>query len=106
MNFNETLVEGGEAVFSCFADGFPLPTIVWLHNNTFVPGFRRQLSLSNPTPSPELDYIDAVNSTLRVPGLRLRDAGEYVCRVDPANIDRGRSDRSLEIDLTVLPGEA
>lgn len=107
VHFNESLMEGQTAVFSCIADGYPLPSIVWLHNSTFVAASdatRRRVVLSDPTPSPRRDYLDAHSSTLQVSGLRLRDAGQYRCRVDTANINSGTSDISPILDLTVLPG--
>lgn len=61
--------------------------------------------LSDPTPSFRHDYIDSYNSTLLVPGLRLKDVGQYRCRVDPVVIGRGTPDISTDLDLAVLPGE-
>ena len=107
VHFNE-LREGQSAVFSCEVDGSPLPTIVWLHNNTFVTTSnttRRRIAVSDPAPSFRHSSIDAYSSTLQVSGLRLRDAGQYRCRVDPTTVSGGTSILSAPLELTVLPGE-
>ena len=107
VHFNEPLMEGQTATFTCVADGYPLSTVVWLHNSTFVTtgnATRRRIFLSDPTLSPRHDYINAHSSTLQVSGLRLRDTGQYRCRVDPAIIDKGTSSISPILDLTVLSG--
>ena len=108
VHFNDSLMENEVATFTCAADGYPLPNIVWLHNGTFVATSdttRRRATLTSPFPSPERDYLYAYNSTLQVYGLRQRDAGEYRCKVEPANVTLGMSILSSSLDLTVLPGK-
>ena len=108
VHFTGSLMEGDTASFSCAADGYPLPNIVWLHNNTFVTtseATRRSVVLTPSVSSPRRGYISAYSSTLQVSGLRLRDAGQYRCRVDPVILDVGTSALSSPFDLTVLSGE-
>ena len=83
---NVTFDEGQSTSFSCTADGFPPPIIVWLHNGTLVnTNFQRRFSTN-------VDLVDsnhrshvpqAAMSTLLVRDLHLRDSGEYICRADP-----------------------
>ena len=103
---NET-VENDTVSFSCVADGYPLPNIIWLHNNSFIPvavSPRHAVSVSTVASSNRPHIPEATNSTLTVSRLRLRDTGEYLCRVDPSNRDRGRSDISGPFEMTVSPG--
>ena len=101
---NET-VENSTAIFICIADGFPLPNIVWLHNETFIlTSSRRIISTTMVEASFRPHISEALNSTLTVTGVRLRDAGEYFCRVDPSNIDRGTPFFSSIFELNVVPG--
>lgn len=101
---NET-VENHTSTFTCVADGFPAPNIVWLLNGFFIPPSSRHMFMKDTVASSYRDHIlTAVRSMLTVSRLRLRDSGEYTCRVDPSNIDRGRSDFSSILDLYVEPG--
>ena len=100
-------MESEVANFTCGADGYPLPNIVWLHNGTFVATSdttRRRAALTDPFPSPERGYLHAYISTLLVYNLRQRDAGQYRCKVEPANVASGLPILSASLDLTVLPG--
>lgn len=104
---NET-VENGTVSFSCEADGYPLPNIIWLHNNSFIPvavSTRHAVSVSTVPSSNRPHVPEATNSTLTVSRLRLRDTGQYLCRVDPSNRDRGRTDISEPFEMTVFPGK-
>lgn len=93
------------SMFTCVADGIPAPTIVWLHNGSFISQTDRQMIVIETVPSSYRNNVpSAVRSTLTVSRLRSRDSGEYICRVDPFNIDRGRSDFSSILDLSVAPG--
>lgn len=103
---NET-VENQTASFTCVADGYPQPNIIWLHNDSFIlenimP--RHEVSLSPVSSTNRAHIPKAISSTLTVSRLRLRDSGEYLCRVDPSNLDRGRSTFSETFDMTVFPG--
>ena len=102
---NET-TEKHSAMFTCVTDGIPLPNIIWLHNGSFIfPTSRHVISDPITVASTYREHVPtAVRSTLTVSELRLRDSGDYICRVDPFNIDGGRSDFSNILDLHVQPG--
>ena len=101
---NET-IEDSLATFTCIADGFPLPRIVWLHNDSLVLPSSRHIVSTTVIDSTHRSYVtEAQNSTLIVAGVRPRDAGNYLCRVDPINIDRGTSVSSSVYELNVVPG--
>lgn len=103
---NET-TERQTATFTCVADGYPDPNIVWLHNDTLIItrlNTRREVIVSKVSSTNRPHLPMAVKSTLIVTLLRPRDAGEYLCRVDPRNLDRGRSIISEVLDMTVFPG--
>ncbi len=93
--------------FWCFADGKPVPMIVWLHNKSLILADmspRHQVT-TVVLPSPARPHtITAINSTLTVSGVRLRDAGEYLCRVDPANIEKARQDVPEPFVVVVYSG--
>ncbi len=94
--------------FWCFADGEPIPTIVWLHNESLIlvdTSTRHQEETERITSSNRGHIPKGINSTLMVKGVRLRDAGEYLCRVDPANIDKGRQDVPDPFVVVVYPGK-
>lgn len=105
---NDIIFENQIVTFTCVADGFPPPNIVWLHNGTYIfilpPPSRRSLSLDTVNSAYRAHVPTAVNSTLTVSELRLRDIGEYICRVDPFNIDRGSPVFSDVFELQVEPG--
>lgn len=101
---NET-TENQTTSFTCVADGIPPPNIIWLHNGSFIFATSRHVILKETVMSTHRDHIPtAVQSTLTVSRLRLRESGDYTCRVDPFNIDRGRSDFSSILNLYVEPG--
>ena len=104
---NET-VENQTATFTCVADGYPQPNIIWLHNDSFILPqlLLRHDVLLSAVSSANRPYIpEAISSVLTVSRLRLRDSGEYLCRVDPSNIDRGKPVFSETFDMTVKPGK-
>jgi hypothetical protein len=101
---NET-TENQTATFMCVADGIPLPNIVWLHNGHFIFPTPRHMILEVPVASTYRQHVPtAIRSVLTVFQLRLRESGDYTCRVDPFDVDRGQSDFSSILDLYVEPG--
>ena len=101
-------MENEVATFTCVADGYPLPNIVWLHNGSFITTSdttRHRLNLTRLFPSPGREYLHAYNSTLQVYNLQQRDAGQYKCKVEPADVALAVPILSSSLDLTVIPGE-
>ncbi len=99
---NET-TEGQTTTFTCVANGFPPPEIVWLLNTSLIVivlSPRHSVSVDEVSSS-NRDYIPAVRSKLAVAMVRLRDTGDYTCRV---GLDRGRPDFSDVLDLLVESG--
>ncbi len=81
--YNNT--KNGMMYFWCSGEGVPQPRIVWLHNGLWIPvnsSPRHEVMIVDNITSSE-PLLEAVESTLIVSALRLRDAGTYLCRVDP-----------------------
>ena len=100
---NET-TEGETATFTCEASGFPVPNIVWLHNLSYIIQTSRHWAIPYIAVSIDVNDPILVGSTLLVHSLRLRDSGEYMCRVDPYDILGGKSDFSNTMHLQVEAG--
>ena len=106
---NETF-EKTSMSFWCLADGEPSPRIIWIHNDSLIlvdtsPRHHVDITIVNSTNRPHLPT--AYNSSLTVRNLRLRDAGFYLCRVDPSNIDKGRADILEDpFEVVVFPGDS
>ena len=110
QSVNETS-ENRTATFSCIAAGYPEPDVVWLRNGSlaYIPGIssRESVMINSNITSPlnnRSDITIAVNSTLVVRNLLLKDSGDYSCRVDPAVLDKGRAYPSPSLTLHVQPG--
>ena len=103
-----TTKEKNTIYFWCVAVGVPPPRIVWLHNESLIllntPQLLSRRHSVMKTTMPSTDGLMAVNSTLKVTNVRLSDAGEYLCRVDPANINKGRPDIPEPFEVIVYPG--
>lgn len=99
------IAEHETMMFTCVANGFPTPNIVWLHNFSFVfPTSRRQITTDTVESTNHDNVPLAVRSTLTVSQLKLRDSGVYMCRVDPSDIFGGSSDFSNAMNLYIDPG--
>ena len=69
-------------------DGFPLPSIVWTHNDTEIPSDDPRIT--------ETVSIDVQRmSTLSVTNTSFNDSGEYVCIAVSATFDNVSSDPAL-----------
>lgn len=68
---------GGDFSLCCSADGYPVPTIEWVHFDTLV--------RSNGITTIEEDMVDtAITSTLTVVNATTSDLGQYNCRASTA----------------------
>ena len=65
---------GSDVILQCTADGYPPPTIQWLHYGTVV------RETDNITVSEETVNSTTVTSSLEIGGLRSRQYGQYQCR--------------------------
>ena len=83
---NITRTEALELV--CVVDGFPLPSIVWTHNDTEIPS-------DDPRITDEVFMDIQRNSTLSVTNTSSNDSGVYVCIAVSPTFDNVSSDPAL-----------
>ena len=66
---------GGDLILSCVADGFPVPSIVWVYNGAEIDAD----SSARITITAEQSVPGQRNSTLIITSAQFSDSGEYVC---------------------------
>ena len=66
---------GEDLILSCVADGFPVPSIVWVYNGAEIDAD----SSARITITAEQSVPGQRNSTLIITSAQFSDSGEYVC---------------------------
>ena len=75
-------------VLSCNVSGFPIPSIIWLHNNTIVAGEVLRVNITT------MDYDESNDdptkfgqafSTLTISSPNVNDSGDYACQASISN---------------------
>ena len=69
---------GSDISLQCAADGYPVPTIQWLHYDTVI------RETANVTINEETVNSTVIVSTLEISGLRTVQYGQYHCRASGA----------------------
>ena len=77
MDLNVTSFEGNISL-SCTASGFPVPSIVWLHNGTAVDDTSERIQIIETSSS------RSVSSVLVTTMAMTNDSGDYVCNLESA----------------------
>ena len=90
-------------IFTCTANGMPLPEIEWLFDGTFLSSDNRIAVDSNMVPSEDGSGGFSV-STLTIGTLQLSDRGMYTCRAVSGNVSPIPGQSAVTFQLTVSGG--
>ena len=90
-------------IFTCTANGMPLPEIEWLFDGTILSSDNRIAVDSNMVPSEDESGGFSV-STLTISTLQLSDRGMYTCRAVSGNVSPIPGQSAVTFELIVSCG--
>ena len=80
----------GVIVLSCNVSGYPIPSIVWLHNNTELSKEDSRVTIDSMNYNESSDHLDQFGqafSTLVIRNPNVNDSGDYSCQAATSNIN-------------------